>query len=213
MNADISLIQLFCVTIIQIYIILNPPSVIAVMLGLTNRNTIEERLLISKQVSIIGGLLLFTFAFFGQIILDDVFHISTEAFQVGGGLYLFTIGLSMLLPKNSQISEDTSSSEKSAFNFVITPLATPLLTGPGTITAILVKRTEIPDAIPYICAFYGALMVTMILVYCSFFLGCKFSKYLTPFLLEIVEKLVGVLLACIAIKSILKGITTFVQCL
>jgi multiple antibiotic resistance protein len=211
MNND-SVFYLFYTTIIQVYIILNPAAAIAVMLGLSTRNTVAERLAISKQVCIIGGTLLFIFALCGKVILADIFHISSEAFQVGGGLYLFTIGLGMALSKNSDNHEENSMvTEKSAFNFVTTPLATPLLTGPENITAILVKRDELPGSTFCIVAFYGALIVRTILVDCTFLLACKFSKCLTPEIRKVFEKLVGILLMCITIGSILKGITKFLQ--
>jgi small neutral amino acid transporter SnatA (MarC family) len=51
----------------------------------------------------------------------------------------------------------------------------------------------------------------MILVYLSFFLGCKFSKYLTPPVLKIIEKLAGMLITCLAVGSILAGTKAFLQ--
>lgn len=206
-------IQLFLLVVMQMYIILNPPSVIAIMLGLTKSSTPDERLQMSKKICLIGGLLLFVFAFLGKFILEDVFQISTEAFQVGGGLFLLTIGLSMLLSQDSDEGEDSNAQENPTkkvdpSSLVITPLATPLLVGPGTITATLVKRAGL-DSFGDIVVFYLALLAALILVFFSFVLGCKFSKYLTPSILKVIERLVGLLLTCIAIRSILSGLQTF----
>ncbi|MDR1435518.1 MAG: MarC family protein [Puniceicoccales bacterium] len=212
MSGDFSLLNLFFSTTSKMYVILNPVAAIAVMLGLSSRNSVAERINISKQVCTIGGTLLFIFALFGKIILEDIFHISPEAFQVGGGLYLFSIGLSMALSKESDRQvEDLPSTEKNAFNFIVTPLATPLLTGPGTITATLVQRTELPEGTAPLLVFFGALTVTLFLVYFTFFMGCKFSKYLKPALIKIIERLVGMVMLCLAIGSMLSGATKFLQ--
>jgi multiple antibiotic resistance protein len=181
------------------------------MLGIANRLSVKERLRMSQQICLIGGILIFTFAFFGKIILDDIFHISTEAFQVGGGLYLFTIGLGMVFSKDFDEQQNEGTAPQDPFSFVITPLATPLLVGPGTITAVLVRRTALPNSISCVLTFYGALAVAMLLVYFLFFISCKFSKYLTPSLLKVIEKLMGILIACLAINSILQGLKTFFQ--
>jgi multiple antibiotic resistance protein len=211
MSSDLSFLDLFFETITYMYVVTNPPTAIAIMLGLTRHCTIAERLQISRQVCLVGGFLLFIFAFFGKIILDDIFHISTEAFRVGGGLYLFTIGVSMIMAKGSDDQQESGDSNKNPFSFVITPLATPLFVGPGVITATLVKRMALPNSIGYTLVFYGALFVLVILVYLSFFLGCKFSKYLTPPVLKIIEKLAGMLITCLAIGSILAGTKAFLQ--
>ncbi|MDR1906976.1 MAG: MarC family protein [Puniceicoccales bacterium] len=206
-------IQTFGTVIVQIYIILNPPTAITVMLGMSKSNTVAERLHVSRQICAIGGGLLFAFALFGQMILNDIFHISTEAFQVGGGLFLFSIGLKMATAKNSDDEEENSNTTQNLSSLVITPLATPLLVGPGTMTATLVKRMELPNSWEYAVTFYLALAVTMFLVYLTFILGCKFSKYLKPMILKTIAKLVGILLLCISTSSILKGINVFIQSL
>ncbi|MDR0418086.1 MAG: MarC family protein [Puniceicoccales bacterium] len=210
---NIGYIQTFGAIVIQIYVILNPPTSITVMLGMSKNSTVTERLRASRQICVIGGLLLFAFALFGQMILSDIFHISTEAFQVGGGLFLLFIGLSMSLPKSFNDEMKSDSTAKSLSSLVITPLATPLLVGPGTMTASLVKRMELPNSLDYTVVFYLALAVAMILVYFTFILGCKFSKYLKPSFLKIIEKLVGILLFCLAISSIFKGVKVFIQSL
>ncbi|MDR0740852.1 MAG: MarC family protein [Puniceicoccales bacterium] len=210
---NINYIQIFCTIIIQIYIILNPPTSITVMLGMSQSNTVIERLQASKQICIVGAILLFAFALFGKVILNDIFCISTEAFQVGGGLFILLIGLSMVTAKNSDSDVKSDSTTQNLSSLVITPLATPLLVGPGTMTATLVKRMELPDSFDYAIIFYLALAVTMILVYFTFVLGCKFSKYLQPKVLRVIRKLVGILLLCIGTSAILKGVKVFTQSL
>lgn len=215
-------IQQFQGTAIQMYLMLCPPSVLAVMLGLLPNSTVAERLYVSKRMCLIGTGLLFTFAFFGDIILDHIFHVKGEAFQVGGGLFLFTVGLKLIGAKReeeAQVDENSkkegskkaapSNSSANLDSLIITPLATPLLVGPATITATISMRLALPADLPYKITFFSALGVTMVAVYLTFWFGCKFSKFLTPFVLMIAEKLAGLFLLCISIGSILNGMQKF----
>ena len=210
MDSSINYFSLLGSIVIQMLIILNPPSAAAVMLGVTGNLSVKERLAISQKVCIIGSALLFIFALFGQVILNSIFHISTEAFQVGGGMYLFTIGLAMTFAEPDEESVSDVDKDK-IYSMIITPLATPLLVGPGTITAVLVTRMGLPEGLGYQLTFYSAVAIALALVYLVFYLACKFSKYLTPLFLKILEKLVGILLMCIAISSVIHGITTFIS--
>jgi small neutral amino acid transporter SnatA (MarC family) len=72
---NVGYIQTFGAVIAQIYIILNAPTAITVMLGMSKSNMVAERQHASKQICAIGCALLFTFALFGQMILNDIFHI------------------------------------------------------------------------------------------------------------------------------------------
>ncbi|MDR1590488.1 MAG: MarC family protein [Puniceicoccales bacterium] len=207
---NINYIQTFGMIVVQIFIFLNPPTSITVMLGMSHGCTIAERLRAAKQICIIGSMLLVVFALCGKVVLDDIFHISTEAFQVGGGLFIFLIGLTMATSKGSDGGEVQADGEKQSLSSqIITPLATPLLVGPGAMTATLVKRMELPDSLDWTIVFYLALVVTMLLVYFTYVLCCKFSKYLKPMVLRIIEKLVGLLLLCVGTSAILKGIQIF----
>jgi multiple antibiotic resistance protein len=207
-----SLSALFLETIPLLYLMMNPPSVIAILLGLTRQNTVEERIRVARQVCCIAGALLCVFAFLGKIILQDIFRISTEAFQVGGGLYLFTVGLSMAFAKESDgdgQGNNSAGMQGNISNYIVTPLATPLFIGPATITKTIEKLMGLPNQLAYSLTFYAALMVTFVLAYFTFILGCKFSRYLTPSLLKLIERLVGMFLICVAMGSILNGMTKF----
>jgi hypothetical protein len=60
------------------------------------------------------------------MILNDIFHIWTEAFQVGGGLFLFSVGLSMAIAKNSDDKVKTSNTAQNVACLIIKPLTTPI---------------------------------------------------------------------------------------
>ncbi|MDR0351530.1 MAG: MarC family protein [Puniceicoccales bacterium] len=202
--------NLFAETTISIYAILAPIIGAAIMIGMTPTATLEERIRISRQACTVAGVLLVIFAIAGNFIMGTVFRISTEAFQVGGGLYLLTISAGMVLKKeqgdeNSQVQPV----KPAASNVAITPIGTPLLTGPGTITATLVKKSAVCSTFSDTVVFFLALVFVMFLCYLTFVVSCKFAKLLTPKILGVIERATGVVLSCMALESIIAGISTF----
>ncbi|MDR1458419.1 MAG: MarC family protein [Puniceicoccales bacterium] len=203
--------DLFTGTTVSIYTILTPIIGAAIMIGMTPTATLEERIRISRQACTVAGVLLMIFAIAGNFIMVNIFRISTEAFQVGGGLYLLTISAGMVLKKEEQKDEgsQTQPAQQSANNIAITPIGTPLLTGPGTITATLVKKSAVCNTFFDTIDFFLALTLVMFLSYLTFVVSCKFAKLLTPKILGIVERSTGIILACMSLESIIAGITTF----
>lgn len=193
------------------YIMLYPPIAAVVLLGMSKSNTVGERLAAARKVCYIVTALLFTFAFFGNCILDSVFHISTEAFQVAGGILLLASGLSMLLakPAGTEGAEPTGQLEAC----IVTPLATPMLVGPGTIAATIVKIAALPEGLSYRITFYLALLTALALTYLTFYFACKFSKYLTPTLLGGFERIAGFIVASLAANLLLAGASGFYKSL
>jgi multiple antibiotic resistance protein len=203
-------INLLAEVTISIYTILAPIVGAAVMIGMTPSATDAERMHISKQACIVGGALLMVFAVAGNFIMESVFKISTHAFQVGGGLYLLTIAAGMVVKKEEEVSEAKGEVKpKSLGNIAITPIGTPLLVGPGTITATLVKKSTVCKTSSDMVIFFLALGLVMFLAYLTFVVSCKFAKLLTPKVLGVIEKAIGLILACMALESIMAGISTF----
>ncbi|UPA28604.1 MAG: hypothetical protein LW808_000855 [Verrucomicrobiota bacterium] len=205
--------SLFVQVIVYMYIMLYPPIAAVILLGMSKSNTVGERLAAARKVCCIAGLLLFTFAFFGNLILDSIFHISTEAFQVAGGLLLLTSGLSMLLSKPADTETEEAAPAGKLEACIVTPLATPLLVGPGTIAATIVKIANLPEGLSCRLTFYLALATTLVLVYLTFYFACKFSKYLTPALLGGFEKIAGFIVASLAASLLLAGASGFYKSL
>jgi len=120
-------------------IIINPMSkiVIVSMLSKQYKHMEIEKLLVKS--SIIALIMLVVFAFAGEIILKDLFHISTNALMIAGGIVLSFMGFTAL---NKGVFFQAQNSQ-SLMDIAIVPLASPLIAGPATITATIVKATTL----------------------------------------------------------------------
>lgn len=129
-----------------------------IFLVLTKGMEPEQRNNVVDRASIVATFVLLAFAFTGQALLDYL-HISMGSLRVAGGLLLLLIALQML-----QGELDTPIIEQER-DVAITPLALPLLAGPGTLTTVMLLMSESPDAhLSVAIGIVAAMLVTWLIV-------------------------------------------------
>lgn len=189
--------------------ILNPVGILPQYIMFTSELSLEEKRLTIKRASLIAGTLLLSTSLLGSIIFK-VFGITAPAFKIAGGIILFVIALDMLHVKapRSRISpeEHTEGVEKediSAF-----PLAIPLIASPGSMTTVIMLGERANTL-------YEHLVVSIALIICLFILylvlnqAVKVSDHLGRIGMNVLTRLMGLILAAIAVQFIIDGITTF----
>ena len=97
-------LYLFTSTLVTLFVILDPPGLLPVFLGLTRRMTRKERNASALHASLVGGGVILLVALFGRQILDYL-HVSMPALQVAGGLLLLLVALELLQGKASETTE------------------------------------------------------------------------------------------------------------
>ncbi|MDR1513455.1 MAG: MarC family protein [Propionibacteriaceae bacterium] len=197
--------QLFWSTFVTLWVILDPPGLLPVFLGLTGSHTPKERHQAALKASLVAFGLISVFAAFGQIILEYL-KISVAALQVAGGLLLLVVALELLTGKMDSVEERPDR----RVNVAIVPLGTPLLAGPGAIVAMMVAvhdSTGLTDRI----VVGGALVAAMLAV----FLFLRFASGLHRVLRDggtiLLGRVAGVLLSAIAVQMMADGVIGFVR--
>ncbi|MDR0728437.1 MAG: MarC family protein [Puniceicoccales bacterium] len=204
----------YLLTGVPLYLILliGPISGIAIIVALMPQKSADERIqIITRACWVAYGMMLF-FALTGNFLLQKLLGVSPEAFQIGGGLYLLSIGVDMLglrrkpeqpytetQPRGGGSPEDTS---------YITPIAVPLIAGPGVLTAILGFRSQI-EGYRDGMLFFLALSMTMFAVFLCFYCLVRISGALTPRTLQTLEKAAGLLTVCLALDIVLDGLRIY----
>jgi multiple antibiotic resistance protein len=167
----------------------------------------SQRQQVGLRASIIGLLVLAMFAVAGAAILS-VFGITLPAFRVAGGLLLFFIAFEMIFERRSERKEKTADvaiTRDHIHNIAAFPLAIPLIAGPGAISAtvLLSGSFEGPAA-------SGLLLVVIALAiaitYLVFLLAERVDRYLGQTGRSILTRLLGVILAALAVQFVADGI-------
>ncbi len=189
---------------IAILAILNPFGVLPVFLSVTGTSTEPERKKIARTVGLaVGGVLALT-ALVGETVLQ-LFGISIASFQVGGSILLLLMAVSMMFAKESADKGESSGAVPDLRSVAVVPLSVPLLAGPGSISTIIIyanlAASPLHIGLIILCVAAASFITWIILR-----LATRIGKLIGPLGLSIVSRLMGLLLASIAVEFFAKGI-------
>ena len=153
----------------------------------------------SEKASIVAGILMISFLFFGTKILTFI-GIDVESFAVAGAFVIFIIALELIL--GIQIHRDSEPESAS-----IVPIAFPLIAGAGSLTTVLSLRAGYADINIII-----AIILNMIIVYLVLRNAGRLEKLLGAGVMSVLKKVFGIILLSIAVKLFVANIgALFVQ--
>ena len=177
-----------------LFIILDPLLSVPIFAAMTKGQTATE---IHKQafiaVAVAGGLM-YLFLIFNTLIFD-ILGLNMPSFQIAGGILLFILGVQEALGIEIGHCKDRA---KTAAGVVI---GTPLLCGPGTITTVMLLSKEYGLLIPFIAITLSLLATWLVLYYSELI-----QRILGEVVTDIMGKVLGMLVAAIAIKIIASGV-------
>ncbi|NMC75283.1 MAG: NAAT family transporter [Geobacteraceae bacterium] len=189
---------------IAILAILNPFGVLPLFLSVTGTSPEPERKKIARTVGLaVAGVLALT-ALVGDTVLR-LFGISIASFQVGGSILLLLMAVSMMFAKDSTGTDESPAAAPDLRSVAVVPLSVPLLAGPGSISTIIIyanlAASPLHIALIILCIAVASFATWIILR-----LATGIGRLIGPLGLSIVSRLMGLLLASIAVEFFAKGI-------
>ncbi|MBD3223326.1 MAG: NAAT family transporter [Caldithrix sp.] len=128
-------------TFTSLFTVINPISIMPAFLALTEENTMEESRMIALRGTAVAFTILILFAIGGNFILS-FFNISLPGLKIVGGIIFFIIGYDMLQARISKTKVRPNEQMKDEGDIALTPLGIPLISGPGSITAVILFMKE-----------------------------------------------------------------------
>lgn len=182
---------------ITLFIIMDPFMSAVFLLGYSkNMNPGQKQKAIIIAITVAGGLL-FIFLFSGLFLLN-ILGISFNSFKIAGGLILLIMGVSTVLAIDF-------SSKSEQVNSAAILIGTPLLSGPGALTTIIILSKDYGYIIPGIAAALVLIASYLILQFSN-----KIREWIGTEIIEILSKVLGLLLAALAVDFIHGGIIGFI---
>lgn len=187
---------------VTLFVVVDPIGLVPLFLALTQGMGAQERLRVGMRALVIAAILLTLFGLLGDKLLSGI-GISLPAFRIAGGVLLFLTALDMLFERRTQRREGQTS-EPHAHDPSVFPLATPLLAGPGAMATMIL-----------LAGGGGGLHLLAVHLVMLAVLGCVFVLFLLATPLEralgrtgtmVVTRLLGMLLAALAVQFILDGL-------
>src|SRR5688572_789824 len=122
----------------SLFVIVDPIAAVPAFIAMTARESVEQRLRTARTACLVAVGLLTGFAFLGQS-LFGVLGITMPAFQIAAGLVLLLVAFDMLRAQRSAVQETAEETAAGAVkeDVAITPLAMPMLAGPGALSTVI----------------------------------------------------------------------------
>jgi multiple antibiotic resistance protein len=190
----------------SLFVIVDSIGTIPAFLAMTPGNTPEERARMARLACTVAtGILLF-FSLTGMTIFK-VFGITLPAFQIAGSLLLLLIALDMLRARRSTMKETIEEKEAGLTkeDIAITPLAVPMLAGPGAITTTILLRNR-ADSFVQVVGLLLCIVGVCFVSYIILKLAAKGSRWISPIAMKITIRLMGLLLSAVAVQFILNAL-------
>jgi len=183
------------------FAIMNPIANTPIFLGLTGEESDTIKRKIAKKATVTAFIIVAVFVVLGKYIFE-LFGITIPAFKVTGGILLFYVGFEMLMSKKSAIHGHKMLEESEGI--AISPLAIPILAGPGTIVTAMNYVTNAGYLKMVIVLLIFALMV--FLTYLAFSLSEYIVEKIGSNLITVIGKIMGLILAIMGTGMTIEGI-------
>jgi multiple antibiotic resistance protein len=191
----------------SIIIIVNPLAATLTFVSLTGELDEESRIRVAKESCRYAFLILIVFALLGGIILQ-LFGITIEAFRIGGGILLFLIGMEMVYARTSRakLTATEKYESRESEDISMTPLAIPMIAGPGAITTTIVLVNEATGSLLQIGVVLASIGVAILL---TFFMMARSETIVARIgqkEFRAINRLMGMLLIAIAVQFVIAGL-------
>ena len=187
--------------LVTLFVVVNPIGVVPLFIAVAGHESAAARRRIAGQAILISTVILFVFIEIGQIVLEAL-GINLPSFRIAGGLVLLIIALRMVLQEAHNPRADTSAIYG---NIAVFPLATPFIAGPASIMAVVL----LTDNNLY-TVWQQVETAALLVVVLGFTYGCLVGADFVQRLLgstgaNVVSRIMGLILAALAVQSILSG--------
>lgn len=202
--------ELLTSAFLTLFVTMDPVGLAPIFISLTQSYSPRARRLAALRAVVIAGLVLAFFALVGSPFLAAV-GITLPAFRIAGGLLLFWIAFEMVFERRTARKSDAASrsvAEDQPDDIAAFPLAIPLMAGPGAITAIMLLAQRAEDA----ARLAAVLAVTFAVLLATFLIllaATPIDRMLGATIRAVVTRLLGVVLAALAVQFVGDGITAF----
>jgi multiple antibiotic resistance protein len=188
---------------VTLFVIIDPPGIVPVFLGLTRGRPSRTRRRLAWQAAIVAFAVIVAFALFGRAILTYT-QVQIAALEGAGGLLLLLVSLQLLTGK----TDEPTSVERAKANVAFVPLGTPLLAGPGAIVAtmLFVQRVDTPlEGV----ALALAILAVAVCAWAVMRFAAVIHRVLTDNGVELLTRIAGLLLAAIAVQLVAQSALAF----
>lgn len=192
------------------FTLINPLGTMPIFMSMTASLSKKRRKQTAKKATLVAFLTILAFAFSGQI-LFNFFGISVNSFRIVGGVIFFTMGWDMLQARLGNIKHTDDEDKIDAYveDISITPLAIPMICGPGAITNAIILMEDAPEISQKI-VLISVIAIVLLLTYLILVGASKITDKLGETGNKVMMRLMGLIVMVIAVEFFFSGLKPIV---
>lgn len=195
---------------LTLFVLIDPIGLIPLFLALVGTRSYEEQKRIALKSTLVAGILVLAFALLGGVVLRYL-GISLEALKVAGGLLLFKIALDMINAQLERETDEEQAESRTRADISVFPLAIPLIAGPGSLAGVLILAGTAPSGLGGFALVLGMAALVLFLTYWSLRAALKFSSSLGRTGINVITRVLGILLAALAVQYVADGVRVLLK--
>jgi multiple antibiotic resistance protein len=200
-------------TFISLLALVNPLGAIPFFISFTTSNSRHERQRIVRVASFTVAVVIAFTTLLGQEVIN-FFGISVNSFQVGGGIIMLLMAISMInaQPGGTKTTPEEAVEGELKENIAVVPLAIPLLTGPGTISTVIIYSSQADNFVQKVNLIASGIAIG-VLVFIALSAAAPISRVLGRTGINVATRLMGLMLAALGVELIVDGLTALMPVL
>jgi multiple antibiotic resistance protein len=190
----------------SLFVVIDPLAAVPGFLAMTPTDTPEQRAKMARLACCVAASVLVVFSVAGQWIFEFL-GITMPAFQVAASIVLLMVALDMLRAQRSRVKETSEETAAGAVktDIAVAPLAIPMLAGPGAISTAILLHNQAVNWMQRL-VLYGCIIVVCLGCYLVLRISARGAQWLSPIAMNITVRIMGLLLAAVAIQFMLNAI-------
>jgi multiple antibiotic resistance protein len=204
-------LQFALVALSAVFFVIDPMANVPLFLTITSAHTPGQKRAVARRAAFATWLILCVFATAGGVIFQ-LFGISLGAFKVAGGIMLMLMSIDMMRAHTSptKTTEEEQVDSKTRDDIAIFPLAIPMLAGPGAIATVMVFMSRAQWRLIPTAGVFFAVTVTCLVTWLLMRSAASAERFLPKTLLRAFERIMGLLLASVAVEFVASGVKDLV---
>jgi multiple antibiotic resistance protein len=192
----------------SLFVIVDPFATVPAFIAMTHGDTRQQRIRTARLACVVMAGILIAFTLGGKWIFKFL-GITMPAFQIAASIVLLIVALDMLRAQRSRVQETVEETEAGASkdDIAITPLAVPMLAGPGAISTAILLQGQAAD-LEQTIALHVCILGVALASYLILRLSARGARWLNPIAMKITTRIMGLLLAAVAIQFMLNALKT-----
>lgn len=186
------------------FTLINPLGTMPIFMTMTASLDQEHRTKTAKKATIVAFFTIILFAFSGQL-LFNFFGISVNSFRIVGGVIFFLMGMDMLHARLGKVKINDSEIKNYVNDISITPLAIPMISGPGVLTNVIVLMED-AGSVNKKLVLLASIFVVMVVTYVILYSSSRIIKFLGETGVNVLMRLMGLIVMVIAVEFFFSGL-------